>query len=1032
MSITMAREVSACLTKAPSRSLHWSALALAIASAHGIYAQSPDGQPTTPGEEIVVTGSRIRQTTGMESPNPVTVVTPAQISVMAPTNLIEGLAELPQFYGSATTQTPSPFFTSTGAGSLNLRGLQSNRTLQLLDGRRVVQSTIFGGPDINLFPENLVSRVETVTGGASAAYGTDAVAGVVNFVLDTNLEGLKANAQAGQNEQGDNSNYKVSVGGGFSVGERKKTHILLNAEKERQDPIWNTDVLHYDWYKATALLPNPAAGAGSSRDNPALIPFNDVRARGFDIDGIFYLPTAAGGPQILSSSGQPSPFVLGSPCNSSGCSTTNGGSGHESGLQTYNITPDSGRENAFAYVKHEFNDQLSVFGQFMHGKADFTQLNFGGLFPNPEPGAAFDRNFTIFSGNPFLPAAIQQAMTANNIASVPFSRIGAPEDIASRAATTQDTTTDSYTAGFDYELKGGWLIKGYYQTGETNVDAIQKGGIRLDRIYLAADAVVGANGQPVCNVTKVTNGALYPNCVPINLFGRGRASSAAVDWVTGFEPGVPIHANGFLSATESMPYDYISGEDKRRVIDINQDVWEVSADGKLADGWAGPITMAAGFGSRRESFTQVVEVGPGGNINADPRYRPVMANNAAQGIRGVPGGNAASGNSVEIQFSNVPFARGSQSVDEAFAEFLLPLVSGKKIVKQMNFDYAYRYADYSGAGGVDSWKGGLDWTVTDHLRFRTTVSQDVRAATMGEKYDRTGGVAQISDPALGGFSYGITTFSNGSPDIRPESAKTKVYGFVYQPGWAPGVSASVDHYDINVTDNINQTTAANVVTGCYADNDVDLCNLITRGGPPSTQNPAINYISLVGVPYYNQNSVLAQGVDVEIDYNTHVNWFSGSDINVRLLTSHLDERSNITSAGVKTQVQGRYMFPEWTGTLIAGFRKGPLSIDLITRYTGQQLINPNWNFHGTSKQWDVADNTLEDEYLVDARVGYRFGMRSYRIDVFGTINNLFDKGPQAYLAAAFTDTFNSGTGLGVDPNSDMRGRRYVLGVSVSF
>ena len=1006
MSITMAREVSVCLAKAPTRGLRWSALALAIAGAHGIYAQSPDPQQATPGEEIVVTGSRIRQTTGMESPIPVTVVTPAQISVLAPTNLIEGLAELPQFYGSATTQTPSPFFTSTGAGSLNLRGLQSNRTLQLLDGRRVVESTIFGGPDINLFPENLVSRVETVTGGASAAYGTDAVAGVVNFILDTNLEGLKANAQAGQNDQGDNSNYKVSVGGGFAVGEQKKTHILLNAEKERQDPIWNTDVLHYDWYKARALINNPAAGAGSSRDNPFLIPVNDVRARGFDIDGIFYLPTAQGGPQILNSSGQPSPFVLGSPCNNSGCSTTNGGSGHESGLQTYNITPDSGRENAFAYVKHDFNDQLSVFGQFMHGKADFTQLNFGGLFPNPEPGAAFDRNFTIFSGNPFLPTAIQQVMTANNLASIPFSRIGAPEDIGGQAATTQDTTTDSYTAGFNYELKGGWLVKGYYQTGDTNVDAIQKGGIRLDRIYLAADAVVGANGQPVCNVTKVTNGALYPDCVPINLFGRGRASAAAVDWVTGFEPGVPMHANGFLSATESLPYDYVSGENKRRVIDINQDVWEVSADGKLAEGWAGPITMAAGVGSRRESFNQVVEVGPGGN--------------------------AASGNSVEIQFSNVPFARGSQSVDEAFTEFFIPMIAKRKIVKQMNFDYAYRYADYSGSGGADSWKAGLDWTVTDHLRLRSTVSQDVRAATMGEKYDRTGGVANITDPLLGGFSYGITTFSNGSPDIRPENAKTKVYGFVYQPGWAPGVSASVDRYDIKVTDNINQTTAANVVNGCYVDNDVDLCNLITRGGPPSTQNPAINYISLVGVPYYNQNSVLAKGVDVEIDYNTHVNWFSGSNINVRLLTSHLDERSNISSAGVKTEVQGRYTFPEWTGSLFATFSKGPLSVSLTTQYTGQQLMNFNWNFHGTSKQWDVADNTLEDEYLVSTSVRYRFGMRNYRIDVFGTINNLFDKGPQEYYAAAFTDTFNSGTGLGVDPNSDMRGRRYVLGVSVSF
>ncbi len=158
MSSTRTREGVGRLSKARTSGMRWSALALAIATAHAVHAQSPTPEPSAApaGEEIVVTGSRIRSTTGMDSPNPVTVVTPEQLSVMAPTNLIEGLAELPQFYGSATTQTPSPFFTSTGAGSLNLRGLQSNRTLQLLDGRRVVESTIFGGPDINLFPENVI------------------------------------------------------------------------------------------------------------------------------------------------------------------------------------------------------------------------------------------------------------------------------------------------------------------------------------------------------------------------------------------------------------------------------------------------------------------------------------------------------------------------------------------------------------------------------------------------------------------------------------------------------------------------------------------------------------------------------------------------------------------------------------------------------------------------------------------------------------------------------------------------------------
>ena len=989
-------------------------------------------------EEIVVTGSRIRQTSGMETPNPVTVVTPAELSVIAPTNLIEGLAELPQFYGSATTQDPSPFFTSVGAGSLNLRGLQSNRTLQLLDGRRVVPSTIFGGPDVNLFPENVVRSVETVTGGASAAYGTDAVAGVVNFILDTDFEGIKANVQTGANGKGDNENFKVSVGGGFSVGD--KTHILLNAERERQDPIWGPDILEYDWYRARALIENPAPGAGSSPDNPFYIAVNDVRSLNYDIDGIFHLsaapagvalPANQAGNQILDSNGNPSPFVMGSPCNAHGCSTTNGGSGHESGIPSMNMTPDSGRENGFAYISHDFTEKFSVYGQLIHGEADFTQRNLGGLFPNP-PGVPFDRNFTIFSGNPFLPPEIQAAMTARNLTSVPFSRIGAPEDIAAEAATTQVTETDSLTAGFDYEFSGGWLVKGYFQTGETDVKAIQKGGIRLDRIYLAADVVIDpGTGQPACNVTVVSG--LYPDCVPLNLFGRGRASQAAIDWVTGFEPGVPMHADGFLSATESIPHDYVSGEHKQRVIDIEQDVWEISADGQIAEGWAGPITMAAGYGERDESFVQVVEVGPGGNVNADPRFRPVRANNAALGIRGVPGGNAASGNSVEIQFSNVPFARGAQDVKEAFTEFLIPVVSDRAIMQQLNFSAAYRWADYSGAGSVDSWKGGLDWAVNDVLRLRTTVSQDVRAATMGEKFDRTGGLGNITDYLIdpgGGVSYGITTFSNGTPDIRPENAKTKVLGFVYRPAKAEGLSLSIDWYDVEVTDNINQITAADVVRGCYVDNDGDLCAFITRGGPPSTQDPSINTISLVGVPYYNQASVKVSGVDFELIYNRAVNWFGGGNVNVRLLGSHLEERSNTSSQGVKTEVQGRFGFPEWTANIMGSYIKGPLSVSLVARYTDEQLINPAWNFNGTSTRWDVADNTVDSDVTVDARVAYRLGMGDGNISVFGNINNLFDEDPEEFLNLPFSSNFSTGTGLGV--TGDERGRRYVVGVSVDF
>jgi iron complex outermembrane recepter protein len=1005
------------------------AIVLALGAAQGVVHAQLDEL-----EEIVITGSRLRAT-GMDLPNPVTVVTTEELSLIAPTNLIEGLAQLPQFYMSNTTQNPGGFFTTEGAGSLNLRGLQSKRTLQLLDGRRVVQSTIFGGPDINLFPENVISRVETVTGGASAAYGTDAVAGAVNFILDTNFEGIRVNLSGGRNDKGHGDHYEFSFGAGFALGER--THLLVSVEKSEQDPIWADQILEYDWYQARALIENPdVANRGLTPDNPFFLPVNRVYSSSYSLDGIFHLPPAAGGAQILDQNGSPSPFVPGAPCNTHGCSTVNGGSGVESGIPSMQISPDSGRQSIFGYIEHEFTNNLAVYGQVIAGKAEFTQRNFGGLFPFP-PLVPFRRNFTIFSGNPFLPAAIQQAMDNNGLASVPFSRIGAPEDIAFDAYTQQITDTTSLTGGFRYEVSAdgffdGWQLRGYYQKGETDVRAVQRGGIRLDRIYLAADVVIDpATNQPACNVTVVSG--LYPDCVPLNLFGRGQASPQAVDWVTGFEPGVLMQADGFLSATETLPHSYISGENKRRLINIDQSVWELSADGKIADGWgAGPVTMALGYGFRKESFTQVVEVGPGGNVNADPRGRPVMANDPALGIRGVPGGNAASGNSVEIQFSNVPFARGSQDVKEAFTEFLVPLVSGVNGVQQLNLSAAARWADYSGAGQVQSWKGGLDWAIVTPLRLRTTVSQDVRAATMGEKFDRTGGIGNVTDFLLdpgGSVSYGVTIFSNGSPDIQPERAKTKTLGFVYQPAGVRGLSVSADWYSVEVTDNINQITAGQVVGGCYQDNDPFLCSLITRGGDPSAEDPTINYISLVGVPYYNQAAVEAKGIDFEVNYRRNVEWFGGGEIiGVRFLGSYLDERNNIDSIGQVTSLVGRFGLPEWSSLISGSYNRGPLSVALSARYTDSMLINPNWNFNGTSTRWDVFDNEVKAETVVDARFGYRFERPG--LNLFFNVNNLFNTGPEGFLAAPFSSNFSTGTGLGV--TGETRGRRYTAGVRMEF
>ena len=276
MGSTRAREVARCLAKARDDGMRWTTLAVAIASAQGIYAQSADPQ-----EEIVVTGSRIRLD-GMETPNPVTVVTPEQLNLTSPLTIVEGAAELPQCYASNTTANTGNFFTGSGAGSLNLRGLGQKRTLQLLNSRRVVPSTIYGGPDINLFPSSILRSIETVTSGATATYGTDAVAGVVNFILDTNFEGFRGDVQTGQNDRGDNQSTKASLAAGFALGENERTHVLVSGETFDQDPIWSRD--GYDWFQGYGLIQSSAPGAGTTIDNPLNVLYPHVISRSASLD----------------------------------------------------------------------------------------------------------------------------------------------------------------------------------------------------------------------------------------------------------------------------------------------------------------------------------------------------------------------------------------------------------------------------------------------------------------------------------------------------------------------------------------------------------------------------------------------------------------------------------------------------------------------------------------------------------------------------------------------------------------------------
>src|SRR5690606_32286820 len=187
-----------------------------------------------PIEEVQVTGSRI-VASGMNTPTPVTTVTAEDLYNLAPRTLMDALNQLPQFLGNDTAESVPGWTGSAGQSLLKLRGIGAVRTLVLLDGRRIVPSTRRGTIDINVLPQALVRRTEVVTGGASAAYGSDAVSGVVNFILDTEYEGVEGRVQGGVSSRGDNDNLLASIAGGTSVG--RNGHIIMSAEHYRAEEV---------------------------------------------------------------------------------------------------------------------------------------------------------------------------------------------------------------------------------------------------------------------------------------------------------------------------------------------------------------------------------------------------------------------------------------------------------------------------------------------------------------------------------------------------------------------------------------------------------------------------------------------------------------------------------------------------------------------------------------------------------------------------------------------------------------------------
>ena len=458
---------------------------------------------------IVVTGSRIARD-GTEAPQPVTVVGTDLLQQRASTNVADTLNELPAFRPLVTPATQQAVGGNVGARVLDLRGLGGERTLVLLDGKRFVPSTQRGTVDINLIPTALVSRTEIVTGGASAAYGSDAVAGVVNFILDKEFTGLRGTAQFGISQEGDDENYygSLAYGTSFSGG---RGHFTIAGEYDKSEGLG--DCYTRSWCPLEQGIP------GGGNGNPFTVRGGPAQTGLLSNDGLIFSGPLSG--TTFNTDGTLRQYQYGQTFTSGTTGFINlGGEDSLNNGLLYGtlLIPPVERYTLYSSTSYDLTDNVTAHLDLSYGRVN-------GLVKGSPPRA----NFTIARDNAFLPAQLAARMDANGLSTVSVGR--AFVDIGNAVDRSRNDTYRA-VASLEGKLGGGWSWDAYYQFGRNDFRQDYSNDYVAARGLIAADAVMTAGGA-ACRVNVEANPANDDaNCQPLNIFGSGSPSAAARAYVS--------------------------------------------------------------------------------------------------------------------------------------------------------------------------------------------------------------------------------------------------------------------------------------------------------------------------------------------------------------------------------------------------------------------------------------------------------------------------------------------------------------------
>ena len=939
-------------------------------------------------EQVVVSSTRL-QAAGFDAPTPTTVVSAADLEAQAKPNIFETLASLPALQGSTgvTYNTVATTNGLIGLSALGLRGLSPLRTLVLLDSQRVVASNYNGVVDVSEMPQMLVQRVDILTGGASASWGSDAVAGVVNFVTDKKFEGFKLNAMSGLSTYDDmgTANFQAAAGTSFAGG---RGHFEISGEYSYNNGLlpsypvsssFGTSPENYGGRALSRLSGTADYGVGLA---PAGQPrLNYVPLLQSTINSPYGMITS--GPKAyvaFNAAGQASPQQLAGACsvsatgtlqnaipnsNGGGCPGTLSNPGNQAYRFISGVLDPLTRGDIYSRVSYDLTPDTEIYATLLYGVAR-TQ--------NTTAGGGNEKTITLHCDNAYLPltnvygtnlTGLQTAAAcnaANPSGTFQFGSGWADVPVDQQLFNTR--TTRRYVVGGNgkFDLFGkNWNWASYFQHGESDdgihiqnmllsnspVDSVASAAqgkvvtnASLSRLNLASDAVVNSAGNVVCrNTVAQANG-----CVPFNPFG-GVISPAYLQYV--------FNQNG-PGGTSIGPSAVMTGR---------QEAFSFSVDGSPMDNWAGPIAVAAGYEYREEHFSQ----------RGDPYAAGISASTPATINEPctdpfVDCGRSSVGSLGAYSAGNYHNARGTYHVNEAFVEFGIPLLNDSFWGKA-DLDLGGRHARYSTAGDANTWKVGVTWdTPIPGIRLRALQSRDIRAPNLSELFAPITGInANFVNRVTGQTNQSVLQTNEGNTLLKPERSQTTEAGIVWQPDFVPRFQMSVDYYRIAVKGSISTLSPQQVEDQCILQQVAAYCqqtSITTANGvnqsvanPGGAPGPGFvglvpNQISNIYGKPFNASSLTTEGFDIEAAYQ-----FDLEDYDIPGQFALRSLATNVEKYVLDSGIPGTQRNQE-----VAGF----ISQSGIGSYTAFAGTVMTWKLEETqSYQNDVWGVTLTEHWYAD-------------------------------------------------------------------